>query len=468
MDMFGSVTDPVIATQKFQNFFKKKPRSPSVVITDETSTSSGINSPGSRGTNRQKNNTEGSITGKLPLVLITSHTQNGKTKKDPKNGACAGSDNSEDIEEGSTVATKLRKKCITRKPLKVVLGIGTMAMICGTWVGSTHLLKHGYNLEFEFTNVSSEEDIFSPRIVVRKSESPLYTVPFFTSWLVTSWTTLCLPVYLITRLIFGNVKPSQIFTEARESALGFKDKGFSLGSFTLRCVSFCALWTIVNYMYLQALRILDATDVMALFSTNVIFIYVLSWVVLHEQFVGLRIVALILCNTGIALLAYMDGIVKSPTLGGVVLAAASSAGSAVYKVTFRRVFGDATFQQVSLFFSLIGALSILLLWPVVLTLHFTGTEVVRWHHIPWGYLCFSGILTFIATLLSNFGPSFTFEIFVHLGLGFAVVVSAILDSVFNAVTFKGMKLGGLAMIVCGFVLVMFPENWPEYLSRLLR
>lgn len=46
----------------------------------------------------------------------------------------------------------------------------------------------------------------------------------------------------------------------------------------------------------------------------------------------LQIVAVILCNTGIALLAYMDGITRSPTLGGVVLAAAASAGSAVYKV----------------------------------------------------------------------------------------------------------------------------------------
>lgn len=46
----------------------------------------------------------------------------------------------------------------------------------------------------------------------------------------------------------------------------------------------------------------------------------------------LQIVAVILCDTGIALLAYMDGITGSPTLGGVVLAACAGAGSAVYKV----------------------------------------------------------------------------------------------------------------------------------------
>lgn len=45
-----------------------------------------------------------------------------------------------------------------------------------------------------------------------------------------------------------------------------------------------------------------------------------------------QIVAVILCDTGVALLAYMDGITGSPTLSGVVLAAAAAAGSAVYKV----------------------------------------------------------------------------------------------------------------------------------------
>lgn len=41
---------------------------------------------------------------------------------------------------------------------------------------------------------------------------------------------------------------------------------------------------------------------------------------------------MILSNTGIALLAYMDGVAQTRTLGGVVLAAASAAASATYKV----------------------------------------------------------------------------------------------------------------------------------------
>ncbi len=45
---------------------------------------------------------------------------------------------------------------------------------------------------------------------------------------------------------------------------------------------------------------------------------------------------MIFSNTGIALLAYMDGITQVKTLGGVVLAAAAAAGSAIYKVNVEK------------------------------------------------------------------------------------------------------------------------------------
>lgn len=43
-----------------------------------------------------------------------------------------------------------------------------------------------------------------------------------------------------------------------------------------------------------------------------------------------------------------------------------------------------------------------------------------------------------------------------------------LDVNLNGVVFEGMKLAGTIMIVNGFLLVLLPENWPDYLTRLLR
>ena len=39
---------------------------------------------------------------------------------------------------------------------------------------------------------------------------------------------------------------------------------------------------------------------------------------------------------------------------------------------------------------------------------------------------------------------------------------------YNGVVFEGMKLAGTVMIISGFILVLLPENWPDYLTRLLR
>ena len=92
----------------------------------------------------------------------------------------------------------------------------------------------------------------------------------------------------------------------------------------------------------------------------------------------LQIVAVILSTTGIALLAYADGIATTKTLAGVVLAAASAAGSAVYKVFFKRVFGEVSFCQVAIFFSSIGLCSLLTLWTIFLALHLTGQGNFCW------------------------------------------------------------------------------------------
>lgn len=105
----------------------------------------------------------------------------------------------------------------------------------------------------------------------------------------------------------------------------------------------------------------------------------------------------------------MDGITGSPTLGGVVLAASAAAGYAVYKVSsgikdyiairktiiassyshqvlFRKVIGDATYGQISLFFSMMGILNASLMWPLCLTLYLTGVETLSWERLSWPIL----------------------------------------------------------------------------------
>ena len=63
------------------------------------------------------------------------------------------------------------------------------------------------------------------------------------------------------------------------------------GQFMGRTFLFCLLWVATNYLLIRSLRALACTDVITLYSTNVAFVYLLSWVILHEQFVGVRVSA---------------------------------------------------------------------------------------------------------------------------------------------------------------------------------
>lgn len=93
-------------------------------------------------------------------------------------------------------------------------------------------------------------------------------------------------------------------------------------------------------------------------------------------------------------------------------------------------------------------------------------------------------------LLTQFGRAVTYNTFVTLGLITSVPVSAgsyfcfprklwirdiqdfrflsALDITLYEAEFAGMKLSGVILIGVGFFLVMLPDNWPDYITRLLR
>lgn len=149
---------------------------------------------------------------------------------------------------------------------------------------------------------------------------PEYTfnAPFFAAWFFTNFSILFFPIYLLGRISLRKCdKPSEILGNILR---GIRDRGFTVGKliikttnqkipfsriieidgvvdinllsagrFLNRCLSFCILWLLTTYLYTLSLQVLNATDAIALFATNVACVYLLSWVILHEQFVGVRV-----------------------------------------------------------------------------------------------------------------------------------------------------------------------------------
>lgn len=360
------------------------------------------------------------------------------------------------------------RQCCTEHGKKVTYGIILTTVIATAWVGTVHLLKITYTSQPNVKNAVRNNTENQRMTTVSPSSATItYSAPFFTTWFCSMWNCMFFPIFLSLRPCSSSEKTT-VKKILIESIQHFQEKNFTLLQFFGRCCLFSLLWVISNYMIVHSLKILGTTEVMALFSSNVSFVYLLSWVILHEKFVGIRIVAVIICNTGIALLAYMDGASRSVTLGGVVLASAAAAGSAVYKVLFKKLIGDVSFGQLSLFFTIVGFLDALMLWPLVLTLYFTGAEVIIWSKLPWYPLGGAAFLSLLANILGNLGVVWTYEVFLILGFLFAVPASAVIDVYRYHIKFYGMKLAGIILIVVGFLLVLLPDDWPDYLTMVLR
>ncbi|XP_058813232.1 uncharacterized protein LOC131677427 isoform X2 [Topomyia yanbarensis] len=399
---------------------------------------------------------------------------------------------------------RCRDSCCSELAQKMYFGVCVTILVTASWVGATHCIKflylrrnayastlpphltalitdseplltadanssalivHGFGPTTSFMPSTIKSIVTSDRITP-PSSAHIFNAPFFASWFCTNFSILFFPIYILGRVAIK--KCDGTGEVIGEILRGFRDRGFTIGRFLNRCLTFCILWLLTTYLYALSLKALLATDVMALFATNVACVYLLAWVILQEQFVGVRIVAVILCDTGIALLAYMDGITGSPTLGGVVLAALSAAGYAVFKVMFRKVMGDPPVGQIAFTFSFIGFLNAAILWPVCIALYFTGAEVMPWEPLPWIVLLMASVLLLVFHILTQFSSAVTYNMFVTLGLITAVPVSAALDIVLYGAHFAGMKLSGIILIAVGFFLVMFPDNWPDYITRLLR
>lgn len=139
-------------------------------------------------------------------------------------------------------------------------------------------------------NSTSRQKVKSGLVIENNNANDEYhqfKAPFFASWFCTNFVILFFPVYLMFR---GVARRCGANTETIGDILqGFRDRGFTIGRFINRCILFCILWVFATYLYMKALQVLFSTDVIVLFATNVSAVYLMSWVILHEQFVGVRV-----------------------------------------------------------------------------------------------------------------------------------------------------------------------------------
>ncbi|EDV29644.1 uncharacterized protein TRIADDRAFT_3933, partial [Trichoplax adhaerens] len=206
-----------------------------------------------------------------------------------------------------------------------------------------------------------------------------------------------------------------------------------------------------------ALQFIAPSDMTAIFSSTAAFVYILSIILLKEQFILLRAGAVILSIIGVVLFAYSDGFGTFAIIG-VVLAVACSVISAFYRVFVKLIIGDRPLLQISLLVSNIGVISLFLSWIPVIILSNIGVDINLWSTIPWGPLMVAVVFNVLYNFLLVIGIAITYPIFVSLGALFGIPLNSIIDAVTRNLAFTEAKIFGTVLLILAFVILLIPTG----------
>ncbi|KAF6274788.1 solute carrier family 35 member F3 [Rhinolophus ferrumequinum] len=330
-------------------------------------------------------------------------------------------------------------RCSGPQLRKLSWGLAVVLCVCASWAGSTQLAK----LTFQ-----------------------TFDAPFTLTWFATTWNCLFFPLYYAGHVCKAADRQS-VKQRYRECCRFFGDNGLTLKVFFTKAAPFGVLWTLTNYLYLHAIKKINTTDVSVLFCCNKAFVFLLSWIVLRDRFMGVRIVAAILAIAGIVMMTYADGF-HSHSVIGIALVVGSASMSALYKVLFKLLLGSAKFGEAALFLSILGVFNVLFITCIPVILYFTKVEYwSSFNDIPWGNLCGFSVLLLTFNIVLNFGIAVTYPTLMSLGIVLSVPVNAVVDHYTSEIVFNGVRVIAIIIIGLGFLLLLLPEEWDVWLVKLL-
>ncbi|XP_072912723.1 solute carrier family 35 member F3-like isoform X1 [Hemitrygon akajei] len=318
-------------------------------------------------------------------------------------------------------------------------GWAVFLSVCSSWAGTSQLAK----------------------ITFRS-----FDAPFAVTWFAATWNLLFFPLYYIGHAWSAEEKQTPL-QQFRECCRFYGDDGLTIKIFFTRAAPFCVLWTLTHYLYLLALKKISVTDASALFCCNKAFVFLLSWIVLRDKFMGVRIVAAILAIAGIVMITYADGF-HSHSVIGITLVVASASMSALYKILFKMLLGSAKYGEAALFLTVLGLFNVTFIICVPMALYFTGIEYwTSFSLIPWEKLCGIAILLLSFTILMNFGIAVTSPTLISVGVVLSVPVNAVVDAYTSDIIFNGVRVVAVLIICLGFLLLLLPEEWDRLAASLI-
>ncbi|VDL72268.1 unnamed protein product [Nippostrongylus brasiliensis] len=270
-----------------------------------------------------------------------------------------------------------------------------------------------------------------------------FYAPYTMMWFNTNFMMLCYPVFL-----GFEIASRRSWRKAHEEATSiFGARGLHPITFVKYVAPFLLFWIGANYAYSAALLYISASVATSVSSCNAAMVYVLAVLILHDKFVPMKVLSVVLAVSGVVVIS-LGGEMKTGWQGLVlsVVSAASAAfykagfsdvflcpyhskddrkgsvpnltsiGTGAFKVLFKWLLGNANLGQVSLFMTCLGFLNLICNWIPALVLMLTDVEHIEIAAVPWWPVIGASVLSLLFNFLINFGIALLHPLVVSVGM----------------------------------------------------
>ncbi|KAK4541011.1 hypothetical protein LTR36_008380 [Oleoguttula mirabilis] len=246
-------------------------------------------------------------------------------------------------------------------------------------------------------------------------------------------------------------------------------------------LEFCLLWFAANYCVAACLEYTTVASSTILTSTSSAFTLIFGSLFGVESFSLRKVMAVLASLAGIILISSMDlsgnnsddehrGDFPQKSLRDIAIGDALAFFSAIlyglYAAFMKKRIGDESRVNMLIFFGLVGLINVVLLWPGLLILHFTGLE--RFELPPTSRVTAIILTNSVCSLVSDLAWAYavllTSPIVVTVGLSMTIPLSLVGQSVLNSQTASPVYWVGALLVVLSFVFVSQDEKKAEIAS----
>jgi len=210
----------------------------------------------------------------------------------------------------------------------------------------------------------------------------------------------------------------------------------------------------------------------SIYQSSSIVVYVLSVILFRESVGVIKVVSVAVSLLGVFLISFGDqqDVPQEGDAAGYICLIASTVLYAVYEVVYRYMGVDERNSKTEALYhalqilAFVGVFTLVLLWPGLLIVHFTGWEVFQW---PTGE---AFLLVFLMALCESIfnlclltGVFLTSPLFISVGSMLAIPTAIIVDHLLGRLDLVSMSYCGIACVVVGFLGLNFAEWWHQKL-----